>query len=171
MEFKALKLKQPDTFIVLHYRIFVRQNGKWRRDFEETAMRIPLNTGSAKVEQDNHSIHLIVGKHLIYRISIKVFEFLGSGRPHRQVEPGMYFWDPRNKQLHGNVQLNEPNEKSLDKLGWFRLENNRWTVHKGLEKITHAQVGIASVTSKKIKCLARKRGELQSTALSLQFYC
>lgn len=64
-EFKAVKLKQPDTFIVLHYKIFVRQNGKWRRDFEDSAMRIPLNTGAAKVEQDNHSIHLIVGKPLL----------------------------------------------------------------------------------------------------------
>jgi hypothetical protein len=52
----------------------------------------------------------------------------------------MYFWDARNKQLHGNVQLNEPNEKSLDKLGWFRYENSQWMIHKGLEKITHAQV-------------------------------
>lgn len=52
----------------------------------------------------------------------------------------MYFWDARNRQLHANVQLNEPNEKSLDKLGWFRLENNQWVIHQGLEKITHAQV-------------------------------
>ncbi|KAI6189771.1 hypothetical protein M3Y97_00044600 [Aphelenchoides bicaudatus] len=123
MEFKAVKLKQPDTFVVLHYRIFIRQNGKWKRDFEDKSVRIPLNTGSAKVEQNSHSIHFIVG----------------SGRPHRQVEPGMYFWDARNKQLHGNVQLNDPQEKSLDKLGWFRLENNQWTVQQGLEKITHAQ--------------------------------
>jgi hypothetical protein len=70
MEFKAVKLKQPDTFVVLHYQIFIRQNGKWRRDFEDTTMRIPLNTGTAKVEQDNHSIHLIVGKYLAHFLDL-----------------------------------------------------------------------------------------------------
>jgi hypothetical protein len=53
----------------------------------------------------------------------------------------MYFWNTQDKRLRGNVPLNEPTGKSLDKLGWFRLErNNQWTIHQGLEKITHAQV-------------------------------
>jgi hypothetical protein len=124
MRFKAVKLKQPDTFVVLHYRIYLRKNGVWKRDFEDKLMRIPLNSGSSNIENDNHSVHLLIG----------------GGRPHRQVESGMYFWDIQDKRLRGNVALNEPSAKSLDKLGWFRHENNKWLIYQGLEKITNAQV-------------------------------
>jgi hypothetical protein len=61
MQFKAVKLKQPDTFVVLHYRIYLRQNGRWKQDFEDKLMRIPLNTGVSKIEQENHSVNLVVG--------------------------------------------------------------------------------------------------------------
>lgn len=46
------------------------------------------------------------------------------------------------QQLREGVALNSPVESSLEKLGWFRWERGKgWTVRKGLEKVTQAQVG------------------------------
>lgn len=74
-----------------------------------------------------------------------------GGRPHRQMESGMYFYkiegteaeDEVNagKRLRDGVPLNGPGENSLEKLGWFRWERGQgWMVRKGLEKMTQAQV-------------------------------
>ena len=84
--------------------------------------------------------------------------FTAGGRPHRQMEPGMFFYqilaDPtvsgtqqqRNlpmADLRDGVAVNGPGESSLEKLGWFRWERGQgWIVRKGLEKITQAQVNI-----------------------------
>lgn len=80
--------------------------------------------------------------------------FAAGGRPHRQMEPGMYFYQifgdgdqpqkqhsPAFAELRDGIALNAPGESSLEKLGWLRWEKGMgWTVRKGLEKITSAQV-------------------------------
>ncbi|KAI6199923.1 Transmembrane protein 26 family-containing protein [Aphelenchoides besseyi] len=120
MKFKAVRLKQPDTYIVLQYGIFERRNGKWKAEMRDKDVRIPLNAGSVRIDEDEHSLRIKAG----------------SGRPHRQLSPGMYFWDVNERQLRGNVLLNEFGESRLDRLGWLRWENGRWTVRRGLEKFT-----------------------------------
>jgi hypothetical protein len=140
MKFKAVRLKQPDTFVVLHYRIFARKNGKWKAEFRDDIVRIPINSGISRIDGDNHSVRLIAGEYrMLSRLSIVLMIVLATGRPHRQVEPGMFFWDESDKLLRGNVLMNEPSESRLDRLGWFRWEAGEWTIRQGLEKITQAQ--------------------------------
>jgi hypothetical protein len=66
------------------------------------------------------------------------------------VEPGLYFFKTMSsdtvdsgagKRLRTGVPLNDQIEGDLEKLGWFRWDKIAgWTVKKGLEKITQAQV-------------------------------
>ena len=41
--------------------------------------------------------------------------------------------------LRGGIAINDVEESSLDKLGWFRWEGNTWSVRNGLVKMTQAQ--------------------------------
>ncbi|CAK5096306.1 unnamed protein product [Meloidogyne enterolobii] len=144
--FQAIRLKQPNTVVVLRYKIFERKipsNGvHWTNTFDEI-LRIPLNKGTTKFELNAVSQELhnqITGSNSQHKIEINAV----GGRPHRQIEPGMYFYQIINDsppQLREGVPLNGPGENSLEKFGWLRLDekNGGWIVRKGLEKITQAQ--------------------------------
>lgn len=102
-------------------------SGRWKKAVDEN-IEIPLNGGVAKFALNReNSIQLLAA----------------SGRPHRQVEPGMYFrqlgTSDESTALRGGVPLNDLKETTLDKLGWLRLEDGRWGVRKGLVKLTQSQ--------------------------------
>ncbi|KAI1712319.1 type I membrane glycoproteins cell-cell fusogen domain-containing protein [Ditylenchus destructor] len=128
--FQAIRLKQPDTILVLHYRIYERaQSGAARRNWKMTVdkiIKVQLNRGLAKFELNE-----------VHRIQLMA----GGSRPNRQVEPGIYFWQigTDRQRLRGGVPVNDLSETDLNKLGWFRWEQGKWNVRKGLEKITQAQ--------------------------------
>ncbi|KAF7637125.1 hypothetical protein Mgra_00003513, partial [Meloidogyne graminicola] len=141
--FQAIRLKQPSTVVVLRYKIFERKTLKgtrWTNTFDEI-VRIPLNKGSTKFELNSigQESQIIDNSH--HKIEISA---VGS-RPHRQMEPGMYFYQIMSNtelnQLREGVSLNGPSESSLEKLGWFRWDekSNGWIIRKGLEKITQSQ--------------------------------
>uniref|UniRef100_A0A1I8AX12 Uncharacterized protein n=1 Tax=Meloidogyne hapla TaxID=6305 RepID=A0A1I8AX12_MELHA len=115
---------------------------KYQYSFDEI-VRIPLNKGTTKFELNAVSQELhnqISGSNSQHKIEINAV----GGRPHRQIEPGMYFYQiitDSPPQLREGIPLNGPGENSLEKLGWLRLDekNGGWIVRKGLEKITQAQ--------------------------------
>ena len=127
--FQAIKLRQPSTVMVLRYRIFERSVSGWRKTVDKN-IEVLLNSGVAKFELNTeHNIEILAG----------------GSRPHRQFEPGLYFWRigettaDEKPVLRGDIAINDLGEGSLDKLGWFRLENNAWTIPNGLAKLTQAQ--------------------------------
>ncbi|KAK0395940.1 hypothetical protein QR680_001499 [Steinernema hermaphroditum] len=121
--FQALRLNQPDTVLIFRYRIYDRVRQQWRLSADDV-IEVPLNRGSSKFElNNNHRMDIVVG----------------GSRPHRQLEPGMYFWKQGSKpDLRGGVPMNDVFESSLDKLGWMRWEEGRWDIRKGIVKITQA---------------------------------
>uniref|UniRef100_A0A0N5CFT6 G_PROTEIN_RECEP_F2_4 domain-containing protein n=1 Tax=Strongyloides papillosus TaxID=174720 RepID=A0A0N5CFT6_STREA len=123
--YKTIKVKQPDTILVFEYKFFERINQRWRLS-DEDIFEIPLNKGEAKIELMTYNkIHLTVS----------------GGKPHRQLEPGMYFWQEgeRDKLIRGNIPINDIHETSLDKLGWMRQESDGvWSIRKGQIKIKNA---------------------------------
>ncbi|CEF67375.1 Transmembrane protein 26 family-containing protein [Strongyloides ratti] len=123
--YKTIKVKQPDTILVFQYKIFERIHQRWRL-YDEDIFEIPLNKGEAKFELMGYN-----------KIQLSV----SGGKPHRQLEPGMYFWQEgeSDKLIRGNVPINDIQETSLDKLGWMRQENNGfWSIRKGQIKIKNA---------------------------------
>uniref|UniRef100_A0A915NAE3 Uncharacterized protein n=1 Tax=Meloidogyne javanica TaxID=6303 RepID=A0A915NAE3_MELJA len=135
--FQAIRLKQPNTVVVLRYKIFERKipskGVHWTNTFDEI-LRIPLNKGTTKFELNAVSQELhnqITGSNSQHKIEINAV----GGRPHRQIEPGMYFYQIINDsppQLREGVPLNGPGENSLEKFGWLRLDekNGGWIVRK-----------------------------------------
>uniref|UniRef100_A0A0N4ZF50 G_PROTEIN_RECEP_F2_4 domain-containing protein n=1 Tax=Parastrongyloides trichosuri TaxID=131310 RepID=A0A0N4ZF50_PARTI len=125
--FKAIKVKQPDTILVFRYKIFERIRQRWRLSSDDI-LEVPLNRGGAKFELVNYN-----------KIEITVT----GGRPHRQLEPGVFFYQQFDRFsppiVKGNIPINDINENSLDKLGWMRKEDGKWNVRKGQVKITQAQ--------------------------------
>ncbi|CEF60293.1 Hypothetical protein SRAE_X000203100 [Strongyloides ratti] len=128
--YQAIRIKQPNIFVIFKYRVFQKFNDIWRQ-YNDDTIEVPLNNGEAKFDINSfHKIELIVA----------------GSRPHRQVEPGLYFYErkydfenvEKNINIHSGVTLNDILETSLDKLGWFRFEKNRWIVKKGNIKITEA---------------------------------
>uniref|UniRef100_A0A915LF54 Uncharacterized protein n=2 Tax=Meloidogyne incognita group TaxID=654580 RepID=A0A915LF54_MELJA len=102
---------------------------KYQYRFDEI-LRIPLNKGTTKFELNAVSQELhnqITGSNNQHKIEINAV----GGRPHRQIEPGMYFYQIINDsppQLREGVPLNGPGENSLEKFGWLRLDekNGGW---------------------------------------------
>lgn len=127
--FEAVRLGQPDTVLVLGQRSFQRRGRRWVQTLQKE-LHFAMNKGLAGAE-------LELGDRQLAELQ------LSGGKPHRQLEPGMFFWraDEPRPVLRGNVRLNEPDESSMDKLGWFRLQQGAWTVRRGPEKISKAQVG------------------------------
>uniref|UniRef100_A0A0K0F446 Anchor cell fusion failure-1 (inferred by orthology to a C. elegans protein) n=1 Tax=Strongyloides venezuelensis TaxID=75913 RepID=A0A0K0F446_STRVS len=126
--FQAIRIKQPNTFVIFKYRVFEEHNGVWKQ-YNDDTIEVPLNNGEAKFDINSfHKIELIVA----------------GSRPHRQVEPGLYYYEKKYERVGENIKirsgapLNDVLETSLDKLGWFRFEKNRWVVKKGNIKITEA---------------------------------
>uniref|UniRef100_A0A915M418 Uncharacterized protein n=1 Tax=Meloidogyne javanica TaxID=6303 RepID=A0A915M418_MELJA len=89
---------------------------KYQYRFDEI-LRIPLNKGTTKFELNAVSQELhnqITGSNSQHKIEINAV----GGRPHRQIEPGMYFYQIINDsppQLREGVPLNGPGENSLEK--------------------------------------------------------
>uniref|UniRef100_A0A1I7S2N5 Apple domain-containing protein n=1 Tax=Bursaphelenchus xylophilus TaxID=6326 RepID=A0A1I7S2N5_BURXY len=125
--FQAVQLKQPNTVYVVQYKVFSKRERQVDLIYNKV-FNFTMNTGlsSATIKlRDEETIGLE----------------LQSNRPHRQLEPGMYFWQKgqEKSEVRGNVRINEPSENSLEKLGWFRYEKGSWRVRRGLEKVTKAQ--------------------------------
>lgn len=60
--FEALMLKQPDTVLVLRYRIFERATTIWKRIVDDI-VEMPLNRGVSRFELNNeHLIEITAGK-------------------------------------------------------------------------------------------------------------
>uniref|UniRef100_A0A915DTV8 Uncharacterized protein n=1 Tax=Ditylenchus dipsaci TaxID=166011 RepID=A0A915DTV8_9BILA len=111
--FQAVRLKQPDTMLILRYRIYQRLNGekRWKQQADQH-ITLPLNRGVAKfVLNNDHSIQIIAH----------------STRPNRQVEPGMYFW-----QIGADGQ--QLREVGMAEVGGWQVECAQGTV-----KLTQAQ--------------------------------
>uniref|UniRef100_A0A914YER7 Uncharacterized protein n=1 Tax=Panagrolaimus superbus TaxID=310955 RepID=A0A914YER7_9BILA len=127
--FQAITISQPSTILVLRYRIFEKLNRGWKKSVDEK-IKVSLNSGGAKYDlNQEHSIEIIAS----------------GSRPHRQLEPGNYFWqlgtsaNNEKPQLRGKIAINDFNETSLEKLGWFRMEGNVWTIKNGLGRMPKAQ--------------------------------
>lgn len=59
--FEALRLKQPDTVLVLRYRIFERLAPTWRKIVDDV-VEMPLNRGVSRFELNNeHLIEITAG--------------------------------------------------------------------------------------------------------------
>lgn len=118
---------------------------KWKNTADDE-IEVLLNRGITKFELNNdHRIQIIAGFNLkkIY-IYFKLINYIGGGRPNRQVEAGMYFWQigSKKEKIRSGVALNDLFENSIEKLGWMRWEDGKWNVKNGLVKITQAQVFI-----------------------------
>uniref|UniRef100_A0AC35U4J6 HAP2-GCS1 domain-containing protein n=1 Tax=Rhabditophanes sp. KR3021 TaxID=114890 RepID=A0AC35U4J6_9BILA len=128
--FQAVRLRQPDTFLIFRYKVYERIKNEWYQ-YNDDIIDVPLNKGGAKFHINSyHKIELIVG----------------GSRPQRQVEPGMYFYKKGynfdryrdNVDVKTGVSINDVTETNLDKLGWLRFERGRWQVKKGTIKLTQA---------------------------------
>lgn len=127
-KFTALKLKQPDTIFVLQYAIYSKRSKRWVVKYDKE-FNFALNQGLSSMDLEiSEDMRVTVG--------------LNGGRPHRQMDTGMYFYGNNDKILRNGVRINDLTENSLEKLGWFRFEEDKWMVKRGLEKITKAQVRI-----------------------------
>uniref|UniRef100_A0A1I7YZY5 HAP2-GCS1 domain-containing protein n=1 Tax=Steinernema glaseri TaxID=37863 RepID=A0A1I7YZY5_9BILA len=127
--FQALRLNQPDTVLIFRYRIYDKVRKQWRLSADDV-IEVPLNRGSSKFKlNNNHRMDIVVG----------------GSRPHRQLEPGMYFMkEDSTRDLRGGAPINDVFESNLDKLGWMRWEipagtsEGRWDIRKGMVKVTQA---------------------------------
>uniref|UniRef100_A0A0N4ZHI0 HAP2-GCS1 domain-containing protein n=1 Tax=Parastrongyloides trichosuri TaxID=131310 RepID=A0A0N4ZHI0_PARTI len=128
--FQAIRLKQPNTFVILRYRAFEHKNNIWTQ-YNDDTIDVPLNNGAAKFDINSfHKIELIVA----------------GSRPHREVTPGLYFYRrkydvesiDKTVDVRTGIAINDILETNLDRLGWLRFEKNRWTIKKGNIKITEA---------------------------------
>ncbi|CAJ0959835.1 unnamed protein product, partial [Mesorhabditis belari] len=132
MKFTAVQIEQADTILVLHYRIFERRTGgRWRLAEDGEANKIipiSMNKGGESIELSRHLVDISVS----------------GGRPAREILPGVYFVREGTHELRGGIQLNRPEETSLNKMGWFRKNTNeQWEVRRGeilLKSALHVKV-------------------------------
>lgn len=136
--FQAVQLEQPDSILVLRYRIYEHittgetigirpptNTKKWKKTSDEE-IEIPINNGVAPVELNKeHKMQIIAA----------------GSRTNRQVEPGMYFWQigADSEQLRYGVSINGEKETDLNKLGWLRWDKGQWGIRKS-DNFAKAQV-------------------------------
>ncbi|CAJ0567449.1 unnamed protein product, partial [Mesorhabditis spiculigera] len=119
-QYTAVQIGQPDTILVLRYRIFEQsRGGRWKKaeDGEnDKTIRVSMNKGAERIELSRHLVEISVA----------------GSRPAREVVPGVYFVRDGTDELRGGVALNRVDESTLDKLGWFRREESgKWDIRKG----------------------------------------
>ncbi|GMR37023.1 hypothetical protein PMAYCL1PPCAC_07218, partial [Pristionchus mayeri] len=122
--FTAVKIGQPDTNIVLKYRQFEKdENGKHILTHEKS-LTVPLNKGPSPMETGGTG-------GLFTTVS-------GSGPSKVLPTADLYFLRDGTSELRGGVRINEVADSSIEKLGWLRMDNGRWTIPNGLLKMTQA---------------------------------
>ncbi|PAV72324.1 hypothetical protein WR25_17927 [Diploscapter pachys] len=120
--FTAIKINQPDTWLIFRYSIFSRSAQTWRQISSEI-IKVPLNNGIARFQFNQ-----------IHHIELSV----SGGPTNRRVEPGMYFVREGSHELHGGTltPLNDLTETHMERLGWMRFnDEGKLAIYNGDTKI------------------------------------
>ncbi|CAB3410997.1 unnamed protein product [Caenorhabditis bovis] len=111
--YRAVKLSQPVSDLIISYSIYANNTGKMAKVFGPDEYRIILNKGKEQFELNEH-----------HRIAVS----LTAPPPHQQLREGVYYFaeDRQNELREGKI--NEITENDLDKLGWYRKTGSDWHV-------------------------------------------